>query len=131
LLILRYIRPQLVFSDKLMKVAFWWMNIGLALMLFTSLLPVGIIQFVASASEGLWYARSESFMQSDLLVTLRWIRTFGDVVFIVGALAVSWQVVKGLLNRNTVTGAHVINSLTDAKPEEQVCCGSCGKSNHL
>ncbi|HCS64491.1 MAG TPA: nitric oxide reductase large subunit, partial [Cellvibrio sp.] len=88
--------PQLVFSDKLMKVAFWWMNIGLALMLFTSLLPVGIIQFVASASEGLWYARSESFMQSDLLVTLRWVRTFGDVVFIVGALAVSWQVVCGL-----------------------------------
>jgi nitric oxide reductase subunit B len=102
LLILRYIRPQLVFSDKLMKVAFWWMNIGLALMLFTSLLPVGIIQFVASASEGLWYARSESFMQSDLLVTLRWVRTFGDVVFIVGALAVSWQVVRGLFPHQKV-----------------------------
>jgi len=130
LLILRYIRPQLVFSDKLMKVAFWWMNIGLALMLFTSLLPVGIIQFVASASEGLWYARSESFMQSDLIVTLRWIRTFGDVVFIVGALAVSWQVVKGLLSCNAVTGAQLINPLTDAKPEEQVCCGSCGGSKH-
>ena len=130
LLILRYIRPQLVFSEKFMKVAFWWMNIGLALMLFTSLLPVGIIQFVASASEGLWYARSESFMQSDLLVTLRWIRTFGDVVFIVGALAVSWQVVKGLLSCNAVTGAQLINPLTDAKPEEQVCCGSCGGSKH-
>src|SRR5690625_1200175 len=96
LLILRYIRPHLVFDDKLMKTAFWWLNGGLALMLFTSLLPIGIIQFVASASEGLWYARSESFMQTDLLVNLRWIRTFGDVVFIVGALAVAWQVVKGL-----------------------------------
>ncbi len=130
LLILRYIRPQLVFSDKLMKVAFWWMNIGLALMLFTSLLPVGIIQFVASASEGLWYARSESFMQSDLLVTLRWVRTFGDVVFIVGALAVTWQIVKGLYERNTPTGVHVINPLTDATPEEKICCGSCGGSSH-
>jgi nitric oxide reductase subunit B len=96
LLILRYIRPQLVFSDKLMSTGFWWLNIGLAMMLFTSLLPIGIIQFVASASEGLWYARSESFMQSDLLHTLRWVRTIGDVVFIVGALAVSWQVVKGV-----------------------------------
>lgn len=116
LLILRYIRPQFVFSDKLMKVAFWWMNIGLALMLFTSLLPIGVIQFVASASEGLWYARSESFMQSDLLVTLRWVRTFGDVVFIVGALAVSWQVVKGVcfVNRKP------------AKEEKSSCCGSCG-----
>jgi len=98
LLVLRYIRPQLVFSERLMKTAFWWLNGGLALMLFTSLLPVGIIQFVASASEGLWYARSESFMQGDLLQTLRWVRTFGDVVFIIGALAVGWQVVKGLFN---------------------------------
>src|SRR5690625_5677548 len=46
LLILRYIRPHLVFDDKLMKTAFWWLNGGLALMLFTSLLPIGIIQFV-------------------------------------------------------------------------------------
>jgi nitric oxide reductase subunit B len=98
LLILRYIRPHLEFGEQLMKTAFWWMNIGLGMMLFTSLLPVGIIQFVASASEGLWYARSEGFMQGDLLQTLRWIRTIGDVVFIIGALAVSWQVVKGLLN---------------------------------
>lgn len=98
LLILRYIRPQLVFSERLMRMAFWWLNGGLALMLFSSLLPVGIIQFIASASEGLWYARSESFMQSDLLQTLRWVRTFGDVVFIVGALAVAWQVMKGLFN---------------------------------
>jgi len=96
LLILRYIRPQLVFSESLMKTAFWWLNIGLALMLFTSLLPIGIIQFVASASEGLWYARSEAFLQQPLLETLRWVRTFGDLVFIVGALAVSWQVVKGV-----------------------------------
>src|SRR5690625_2359883 len=43
LLILRYIRPHLVFDDKLMKSAFWWLNGGLALMLFTSLLPIGII----------------------------------------------------------------------------------------
>ena len=93
LLILRYIRPQLQFDEKLMKTAFWWLNVGLVLMLFTSLLPIGFIQFYASATEGLWYARSEAFMQSDLLHTLRWIRTIGDVVFIIGALAVSWQIV--------------------------------------
>jgi nitric oxide reductase subunit B len=60
---------------------------------------VGVIQFVASASEGLWYARSESFMQQGLLQNLRWVRTFGDVVFIIGALAVTWQVVIGLWPR--------------------------------
>lgn len=96
LLVLRYIRPGIVFNERLMKIGFWWLNGGLVLMLFTSLLPIGLIQFFASAGEGLWYARSEGFMQSDILQTLRWVRTFGDVVFIVGALAVGWQVVKGL-----------------------------------
>lgn len=101
LLILRYIRPNLVFDEKLMKTGFWWLNGGLVLMLFTSLLPIGMLQFAASASEGLWYARSEGFMQSDTLQTLRWVRTFGDVVFIVGALAVVWQVCKGVLGRRS------------------------------
>jgi nitric oxide reductase subunit B len=97
LLVLRYIRPQLVFSEGLMKTGFWSLNIGLLLMIFTSLLPIGFLQFHASVSEGLWYARSEAFMQQDLLQTLRWVRTFGDVVFIIGAVSVALQVVKGLL----------------------------------
>jgi nitric oxide reductase subunit B len=98
LLVLRYIRPHLVFNERLMKVGFWWLNAGLVLMIFTSLLPIGLIQFYASVSEGLWYARSEAFMQQDILQTLRWVRTFGDVIFIVGALAVSWQVVLGVFS---------------------------------
>ena len=96
LLVLRYVRPDVVFSDRLMKTAFWGLNAGLVLMISTSLLPIGIMQFHASVSEGLWYARSEAFMQQPLLQTLRWVRTFGDVVFIVGALAMAWQVVRGL-----------------------------------
>ena len=35
-------------------------------------------------------------MQQDLLQTLRWIRTFGDVVFIIGAAATALQVVIAL-----------------------------------
>lgn len=96
LLVLRYIRPQLVFSERLMKTGFWWLNAGLVLMIATSLLPIGLFQFHASVSEGLWFARGEAFMQQPFIQTLRWVRTFGDVVFIVGALAVAWQVVSGL-----------------------------------
>lgn len=98
LLVLRYIRPQLHFNERLMKTAFCCLNGGLVLMLATSLLPIGIIQFHASASVGLWYARSEEFMQQPLLQTLRWVRTFGDLVFIVGALSMAWQVVTGVLS---------------------------------
>ena len=97
LLVLRYIRPQLVFSERLMKTGFWWLNAGLVLMIATSLLPIALFQFHASVSEGLWYARGEEFMQQPFIQTLRWARTFGDVVFIVGALAMAWQVVSGLL----------------------------------
>ena len=96
LLVLRYIRPQLVFSQRLMAVGFWSLNAGLVLMIATSLLPIALFQFHASVSEGLWLARSEAFMQQPFIVTLRWVRTFGDVVFIVGALSVAWQVVSGL-----------------------------------
>ncbi|WP_448681637.1 nitric-oxide reductase large subunit [Pseudomonas nicosulfuronedens] len=97
LLVLRYIRPDLQFNEKLMKTAFWCLNGGLVLMLSTSLLPIGIIQFHASVDVGLWYARSEAFMQQPLLQTLRWVRTFGDVVFIIGALSMAWQVITGVL----------------------------------
>jgi len=101
LMVLRYVRPEFVFGERLMKTAFWGLNGGLVLMIATSLLPVGFIQFHASVTEGLWYARSEAFMQQPLLQTLRWVRTFGDVVFIVGAVAMAWQVVLGLAGRGT------------------------------
>src|SRR5690606_12327747 len=89
----RYIRPEIMFSERLMRTGFWGLNAGLVLMIFTSLLPVGLFQFQASVTTGMWYARSAEFLQQDFLETLRWIRTFGDVVFIVGAIAVAWQVV--------------------------------------
>lgn len=54
-----------------MKVASWWLNGGLVLMITTSLLPIGIIQFHASVNQGLRYARSEAFIQQDLLQPLR------------------------------------------------------------
>lgn len=107
LLVLRYIRPGLQLNQGLMRTGFWGLNAGLVLMIFTSLLPVGIFQFHASVSVGMWYARGEEFMQQDFLETLRWIRTFGDVVFIVGAVAVAWQVViVGLLQARSIGGGH-------------------------
>ncbi len=130
LLVLRYIRVDFVFNERLMKVAFWGLNGGLALMIFTSLLPIGIIQFYASVSEGMWYARSEEFMQQDILQTLRWVRTFGDVVFIVGAFAVSWQVVLGVFGYKTSSAAHIIDPQNTSAAAATVCCGSCDGSRH-
>src|SRR5690606_21071335 len=54
LLMMRYLRPAVALNERLMCTAFWWLNAGLVLMIVTSLLPIGIIQFVAGASEGVW-----------------------------------------------------------------------------
>ena len=93
LLVLRYVRPDIAFHERLMQTGFWGLNAGLVLMIFTSLLPVGLFQFEASVTTGMWYARSDDFLQQGFLETLRWVRTFGDVVFIVGAIAIAWQIV--------------------------------------
>nr|WP_315255873.1 hypothetical protein [uncultured Flavobacterium sp.] len=48
-------------NDKLIGFAFWSINIGLMLVL--SLLPMVILQAVASINKGMWYARSAEFLK--------------------------------------------------------------------
>ena len=72
-----------------LKFAFWSINIGLALMVLLSLLPVGIAQAIASIDRGMWYARSAEFMQQDYLQTLRWLRAIGDTIFAAGIIALA------------------------------------------
>ena len=100
-LIARYIRPEVEFNDKLMKFGFWALNIGLALMVLISLLPIGLIQAWASITHGLWFARSEEFMQQPLLQNLRWLRMIGDTILIIGAVAFFWQIVKVLFTKKS------------------------------
>ncbi|OWY70179.1 nitric oxide reductase large subunit [cyanobacterium TDX16] len=70
--------------------AFWSINIGLALMVLVSLLPVGLMQTWASVQRGMWYARSAEFLQTPIMDTLRWLRVLGDTVFATGVLALGW-----------------------------------------
>jgi nitric oxide reductase subunit B len=72
--------------------AFWAINVGLALMILLSLLPVGLLQTWASVEHGMWYARSAEFMQTPLMQTLRWLRVIGDTIFATGVLALGWFV---------------------------------------
>lgn len=75
-----------VWEDKWLKGAFWTLNIGLAAMVFMSLLPVGIVQFFAVIDHGYWYARSPEVIRSPLVEMLVWLRMPGDVLFSVGGL---------------------------------------------
>jgi nitric oxide reductase subunit B len=91
-------------ADRLLAYAFWGLNIGLAMMVFGSLVPAGIYQAWASVSEGLWYARSPEIVHSRLMETLVWLRVPGDVVFAIGGVALAAYAVR-LLGRRTPAAA--------------------------
>lgn len=85
-------------ADRLLKPAYWGLNIGLAMMVFLSLLPAGIYQAWASVTKGLWYARSPELIHSPVMETLVWLRVPGDVVFAAGAVVLAWYALR-LLRR--------------------------------
>jgi nitric oxide reductase subunit B len=89
---LRALRPGLAWKDKPLAAAFWLIQIGLALMVLISLLPIGLMQAYASVEYGTWYARSAEFLQTPLINNLRWMRIIGDSLFAIGALILGWFV---------------------------------------
>ena len=93
LFVLKGLTSKYVWKDKIISISFWSLNIGLMLMILISILPVGVLQTIASIKHGMWYARSNEFMQGSGMQTLRWLRIIGDSVFSVGALALAWFVI--------------------------------------
>lgn len=92
LFVLRDMDLTVIWKEKSIRLAFWFMNIGLLLMVVLSVLPVGLAQTVASVKHGLWYARSAEFLGSPTLETVRWLRAVGDTIFAIGALFLAWFV---------------------------------------
>ncbi len=91
---LRGLYARNLHADGLLKPAYWSLNIGLAMMVFMSLLPAGIYQAWASITKGLWYARSAEIIHSPVMETLVWLRVPGDILFAAGALFLTWYVLR-------------------------------------
>lgn len=103
---LRGLYARHLHADGLLKPAFWGLNVGLAMMVFLSLLPAGIYQAWASITQGLWYARSPEIIHSGVMETLVWLRVPGDVLFAIGAgfLALyGWRLLTGGPKGSAVT----------------------------
>lgn len=98
---LRALQPGAAWKEASLRISFWCINIGLALMVLLSMLPVGLLQAWASLEFGTWYARSAEFLQTDLMGTLRWMRVVGDTIFAIGALILGWFVL-GLLTGHSL-----------------------------
>ena len=83
---LRGLTDRLAWSDSALRPMFWSLNIGLAMMVFLSLVPAGLYQAWASITKGVWFARSAEVVHSPIMETLVWMRVPGDIVFSVGVL---------------------------------------------
>jgi len=92
-------------NQKLLKVSFWGLNIGLAMMTFLSLLPQGLWQTYASVKHFYAFARSSEFMHSSIMEGLVWARVPGDVVFAVGVFAFSLFVYKAFMSNRKVNNS--------------------------
>ncbi len=85
--------------ERLVRVAFWGLNVGLGLMVALSLFPGGLMQVYDVIEHGYWHARSLAYTASPLARTLEWMRMPGDLVFIFGgAIPMSMAVVWGYLS---------------------------------
>jgi len=96
---LRGLFDRLAHADRLLAWCFWTLNIGLAMMVFITLVPAGIYQASAAISKGLWYARSPEIVHSPVMETLVWLRVPGDIVFGAGGVLLAVYAAALLLPR--------------------------------
>lgn len=90
----------------LVRVAFWGLNMGLAMMVVLSLFPGGVMQVLDVIANGYWHARGLEYTATPLARTLEWLRMPGDLVFMfLGALplaiAMTWGYLANLISGST------------------------------
>lgn len=82
----QHLLPKAAWSEKIIRTSFWSLNLGIALMMFLCLFPVGIYQIMIVFQEGLWFARSQEIITGGVWKTLVYFRTIGATLFIVGGV---------------------------------------------
>ena len=83
-LTLRQVMPDAQWPgvEKYIKISFWGINVGLALMVLTNLFPGGVFQLWDVMENGYWHARSGAYMSQDYVRLLEWLRMPADLIFI-------------------------------------------------
>jgi nitric oxide reductase subunit B len=74
-------------NAKLIHTVFWSLQIGLALMMFLDLFPIGIYQTILVMTDGLWYARSAEVVMGPVWETFTSLRGIGGAIFAFGGVA--------------------------------------------
>jgi nitric oxide reductase subunit B len=82
----RYMIPADKWPEKWARISFWNMNLGLAWMVFATLLPLGVLQLFHSVNDGYFEARSLGYITRPGNSLIEWLRLPGDVILIVGGV---------------------------------------------
>ncbi len=94
----RYVIPPDKWPEKAARISFWCLNIGLAWMVFVTLLPLGVLQLYHSVNDGYYEARSLGFITQPGNSLLEWLRLPGDLIFIIGGVLpfvwIAWLAVR-------------------------------------
>jgi nitric oxide reductase subunit B len=72
---------QWIKPERYIRISFWGLNTGLALMVVLNLFPGGVLQLRDVLNNGYWHARTAEFMNSMRLI--EGLRLPADVIFIV------------------------------------------------
>jgi nitric oxide reductase subunit B len=83
----RYLVAPEHWNERLVKTVFWSLNTGLVLMVVMDLFPAGVHQLFAAMDQGLWFARSQAFLQAPAFQTMTWMRIVGGSIFLLGGVA--------------------------------------------
>jgi nitric oxide reductase subunit B len=82
----RYVIPAEKWPEKTARLCFWSLNIGLAWMVFATLLPLGILQLYHSVNDGYYEARSLGYLTQPGNALIEWLRLPGDLILILGGI---------------------------------------------
>jgi len=91
----RYLGNPDRWNERLVKTAFWSLNTGLLLMVAMDLFPAGVHQIFVAMERGLWYARSQEFLQAPAFQTMTWLRIVGGSIFTLGGVfPLAWFILR-------------------------------------
>ncbi len=88
-------------TERYVRIGYWGLNAGLALMILLDLFPAGVLQLWDSITNGYWHARRLEYSLQGMFHSLEWVRVAGDTVFLVlGVLPLTVAAFRAYLTRD-------------------------------
>jgi nitric oxide reductase subunit B len=88
-------------TERWVRLGYWGLNAGLALMILLDLFPAGVLQLWDVIANGYWHARRLDYSMRGTFHALEWVRVAGDTVFLVlGVLPIAVAALRSFVKRD-------------------------------